>query len=198
MNFYQVVQDKKKFQLFMNRLEYSLVSRDFFMEYRASDWELLEDVEKAFRMYYIVKNAYGGLFRFNKSGKCNSPIASSPDKKARSFMFRRSPLRAVHERLKGVILHTMDYKQIIQNYDGLDTFFYLDPPYETEYAYNKPFNHHELLEMCRSIKGKFILSLNSDFESLFSEFIIKKASVNYSVTCKKGNNEWGEIIVMNY
>ncbi|MFX0099860.1 MAG: DNA adenine methylase [Candidatus Hodarchaeota archaeon] len=198
MNLYKIIQDPATFKLFLRRLSYSLVSRDFFMEYRASDWNTLDPVEKAFRVYYIVKTSYGGLFRFNQEGQCNSPIASSPDKKARSFLFKKKPLRDAHKRLRNVILHEMDYKEVIKMYDDLDAFFYMDPPYKTEYAYNKPFNHVELLNACRNIKGKFLLSLNSDFQELFSEFDVQNVDVNYSVTCKKGDNVKNEILVKNY
>lgn len=198
MNFYKIIQGNETFEQFIKRLSCSLVARDFFMEYRASDWHTLDPVEKAFRMYYIVKTSYGGLFRFNQQGKCNSPIASSPDKKARSYLFKEKPLRDAHERLKGVILHELDYKDVIGMYDSPGTFFYMDPPYETEYAYNKPFDHDELLKACKKVKGKFLLSLNSDFEELFSNFEVQKVSVNYSVTCKKGDNRKQEILVKNY
>jgi DNA adenine methylase len=155
-------------------------------------------VEKAFRMYYIVKTAFGGLFRFNHEGKCNSPFASTPDKKARSFLFKKKPLIDAHDRLQGVVLHETDYKPIIEMYDGPRTFFYLDPPYETDYAYNKPFDHEELARACDAIRGKFVLSLNAGFKQQFAHFDIEEIKVNYSVTCKPGNNAWAEIIVKNF
>ncbi|MHA1683874.1 MAG: DNA adenine methylase [Promethearchaeota archaeon] len=198
MNFYRVIQDDGTFREFMARLDATLVSREFFMEYRASDWDRLEPVERAFRLYYIVKTSYGGLFRFNKMGRCNSPIASSPDKKARSFLFKKSPLVKAHGRLKGTFLHQGEYTRMIDKYDSVSTFFYLDPPYDTAYAYNKPFDHGVLLDTCRNIKGRFLLSLNGEFEPDFSEFKVMKIDVNYSVTCKSGNNVKKEILVSNY
>ncbi|MHA1791371.1 MAG: DNA adenine methylase [Promethearchaeota archaeon] len=198
MNFYKVIQQEDLFKEFMARLNVSLLSRDFFMEYRQSNWNSLDIVEKAFRVYYIVKNSYGGLFRFNRRGKCNSPIASSPDKKARSSMFKKQILFKAHERLQGVLLHELDYKEAIKLYDASSTFFYLDPPYKTEYAYNKSFDHEELLDTCKTIQGRFILSLNQEFEDMFSEFSVTKLDVNYSVTCKKGNNVRKEILVKNF
>ncbi|MBD3188968.1 Dam family site-specific DNA-(adenine-N6)-methyltransferase [Candidatus Bathyarchaeota archaeon] len=198
MNFYRVVQDERFFGRFMRRLRCSLVARDFFMEYRCSKWDDLEPVERAFRMYYIVKNAYGGLFRFNKKGTCNSPFASTPDKKARSYMFKEYPLMQAHKRLKQVHLHELPFHEVVKKYDSQKTFFYLDPPYETEYAYNCPFDHEFLLETCRNIKGRFLLSLNSGFREIFSEFNTDTLEVNYSVTCKPGNNSKREILVNNY
>ncbi len=198
MNFYKIIQDQVFFEQFIARLNISLVARELFMKYRGSDWATLDPVERAFRVYYIVKTSYGGLFRFNQDGRCNSPFASSPDKKARSFLFKRGPLTAAHDRLKGVILHEMDFKAVIERYDSHDTFFYIDPPYATDYAYNKQFDHEGLVHVCNGIKGHFVLSLNAGFRSMYRDFNIQDTVVNYSVTCKKGDNVRREILVWNY
>jgi DNA adenine methylase len=198
VNFYRVIQDPHTFKEFLERLDCTLVSRDLFMDYRESDWSSLNNIERAFRMYYIVKTSFGGLFRFNQKGKCNSPFASTPDKKARSFLFKKEPLIAAHQRLQNVILLDFDYETVLDRYDSPTTFFYIDPPYETEYAYNKPFDHEALARRCHHIKGKFVLSLDSSFTEQFAAFSIEKVQVNYSVTCKSGNNVWSEIIVKNF
>lgn len=198
MDFYAVVQDPVMFTAFLDRLDVSLLSRDMFMAYRASAWGELDKIERAFRLYYITKVSYGGLFRFNRAGKCNSPIASSPDKKARSYLFKKDPLLAAHERLQGVNLHGWDYARVLERYDGPRAFFYIDPPYETDYAYNKPFDHRALVETLAGIQGRFVLSLNAGFESLVKGYEIEHVNVNYSVTCKTGNNQHGEIIVKNF
>jgi DNA adenine methylase len=198
VNFYKVIQDPATLKDFLERLDCALVSRDLFMEYRASEWRALDPVERAFRMYYIVKTSFGGLFRFNQEGKCNSPFASTPDKKARSFLFKKEPLASAHHRLQGVVLLDLDYAAVIDTYDSPTTFFYIDPPYETEYAYNKPFDHEALARRCEHIKGKFVLSLDSSFTEQFRTFSFEKVRVNYSVTCKSGDNAWNEIIVKNF
>jgi DNA adenine methylase len=198
INLYKILQDDGFFKQFLARLDYSLIARDLFMAYRASDWGSLDPVERAFRVYYIVKTSFGGLFRFNQDGQCNSPIASTADKKARSFLFKKEPLIAAHERLKGVVVRDQDYQAIIDEFDSPRTFFYIDPPYKTEYAYNKPFDHELLARRCHDIKGKFVLSLDAGLKELFSSFSIDTVDVNYSVTCKPGNNAWQEIIVHNF
>lgn len=60
-------------------------------------------------------------------------------------------------------IHNLDYKKIIEMYDSVDTFFYIDPPYyEMEkYYLNHNFtkeSHQELADVLSKIKGKFILS----------------------------------------
>ena len=57
----------------------------------------------------------------------------------------------------------LDYKQLINEYDSKDTFFYLDPPYmgKEKYYINHDFDensHYELSSILNKIKGRFALS----------------------------------------
>lgn len=141
------------------------------------------------------------LFRFNQQGNCNSPFAGSPSPKAKSSLFSKNTeksLKDAHLRLKNAIIENDDYKTIIKRYDTESTLFFFDPPYDTNYSYGVNFDYDELLEQCKNIKGKFILTLNAELSDKFKEFNITNTEVNYSVTCKKGDNKKKEIIITNY
>lgn len=63
-----------------------------------------------------------------------------------------------------VLCYNKDYKEIIKEFDGKNTFWYIDPPYlknETYYK-NHTFltkeHHIELSKIIKGIKGKFLLS----------------------------------------
>lgn len=201
INFFKVLQNEESGEKLLNKIENSLISRQLFLEYRASEWDKLEPIEKAYRFYYIIKCSFGGLFRFNKEGVCNSPFAGSPSPKAKSSLYSSRSLntiRKAHKRLQKSIIENGDYKEIIRRYDKDTTFFFLDPPYDTDYSYGVKFDYDELLEVCRSIKGKFLLTLNSELRDKFLEFNIIDKEVNYSVTCKKGDNKQKEIMITNY
>ena len=72
----------------------------------------------------------------------------------------------VHARLKRVLILNDDAMNVIRQEDGPRTLFYLDPPYlhETrattgEYAHEMSCQQHrDLLEVLKSIKGRFLLS----------------------------------------
>ncbi|MHA1143680.1 MAG: DNA adenine methylase [Candidatus Helarchaeota archaeon] len=197
ITFFRVIKDD--LGIFLKKFEYALVSRDLFMEYRESNWNELDDIEKAFRLYYIIKCSYGGLFRFNKEGRCNSPFASTPDKKAKSSLFTGLDLvKKAHKRLQNAIIENLDYKDLMKRFDRPTTLFFLDPPYDTDYSYGIKFNYDELVKVLRGIKGKFILTLNRDLVNKFSGFHVIPTEVNYSVTCKKGDNMREEMIILNY
>ena len=80
--------------------------------------------------------------------------------------------------------------------------FFLDPPYECKSGkYNgiNSFDYNRLLEQCRNIKGKFILTLNSELEIMFSEFNVLHNDVHYSIGCTtESSKNYKEIIVKNY
>lgn len=85
-------------------------------------------------------------------------------------------LPEAHERLKRVVVLNRDAAQVIQQQDGTNSFFYLDPPYlhETRTAKNayefemSRDEHKNLLNVLLNVKGKFILSgYRSD---LYDEF----------------------------
>ena len=65
---------------------------------------------------------------------------------------------------KNVIYFNKDYKEIIFEYDNINTFWYIDCPYwhNEHYYKNHTFltkeHHIELSEILKNIKGRFLLS----------------------------------------
>jgi len=113
------------------------------------------------------------------------------------------------ERLKDTIILNKDYKDVIEDYDSEDTFFYIDPPYYNpkKYSFYKfdskqgQWNWDDFLNILKNIKGKFILSLNDDVFSrnLFKDFNIEIIDF-YSNT--RGNMNLGgdrkELLITNF
>ena len=68
----------------------------------------------------------------------------------------------------GVDILNMDYKDILHMYDSDTTLFMIDPPYNvksvnTYYRCNcSRFNHEELRNECRRLKGKWIVRYNDE------------------------------------
>lgn len=75
-------------------------------------------------------------------------------------------LPAVHERLRRVVVLNRDARRVIEQLDGPDTLFYVDPPYMPEtrtspkvYKHELTMDDHdELLFTLGNIEGKFLLS----------------------------------------
>lgn len=107
--------------------------------------------------------------------------------------------KEIEDKFDHVRCYNMDYKEIIQKYDSVGTFFYCDPPYfeHEKYYQNHEFkkweNHLELFSILDNIKGNFLLSYNNKPEIL--ELYNK-----YNIFHYKGNSVYhkGEICITNY
>jgi len=201
INFFEVL--KCNSEELIERINLTFRSRELFLKYRDSlDCENLSPLEKAFRFYYINQNAFGGLIRYNSKGKCNSPFAGSPDSFSLSSYWDYEKLKKAHERLKDVVVENDTYQKIIKRYDREYTFFYLDPPYESKGRYNGDnfFDYDELKQLCLDIKGKFILTLNSELYGKFSVFNVYENNVPYTINCNKKENKSSkkELIISNF
>ena len=109
------------------------------------------------------------------------------------------------DNLQDVILEEEDYADIIKKYDSIDTFFFLDPPYENtdksfKYAQDKDFSFTRLLDEVKKINGKFLMTINDSpfIENLFKDFnIMKIMAINKFRNGRKGKDR-KELLISNY
>jgi len=201
INFYEVI--RTQLNEFISRFDNVLVSRELFLDYRKTmSNKSLSTIERAFRFYYVNQNAFGGLIRYNKKGECNSPFAINGKVFVQSGFWDNDKIKLAHERLKYTYIENDDYKNVLKKFDHKDAFIFIDPPYvckDGKYNGTNDFEYQELLEQCRNIKGKFILTLNSEFEEMFDEFNVIHNDVHYSIGCTTESSKgYGEIIILNY
>jgi DNA adenine methylase len=94
------------------------------------------------------------------------------------------------------------YEEILERYDRPSTFFYIDPPYYGVKLYRHNLEREEFSTLCdrlRTLKGKFLLSLNDtpEVRVIFSEFEIEEVSIHYSVQAK-GQRQHQELLIANF
>jgi DNA adenine methylase len=113
--------------------------------------------------------------------------------------------RVYPDRLRNTIVRNEDALKIIPEYDGENTFFYLDPPYENSKATalyeNSDFNLKALVDILRGLKGKFLLSMNDSpyVRELFTGFHIMEVETRYSIACmKQPRSSVNELFIANY
>jgi DNA adenine methylase len=107
------------------------------------------------------------------------------------------------ERLENVDILNKDYKEVIEKYDSPSTFFYLDPPVREQTGkFNFPaIDFKQLDKICKSIKGKFLLSLaDKPNDELFKGFNIVEIPTKYVQGRNKGGQSLkaNEYLIMNY
>ena len=66
------------------------------------------------------------------------------------------------ERLNGVVLRNEDYEKVMREFDGKNTLFFCDPPYEdvSSRLYQVDFDFKRFADVCNSMKGKVLITLN--------------------------------------
>lgn len=141
---------------------------------------------------------------------CNgfmSQPTSDPNKiyKATNPFKKLKNIEKYKERLEGVKVESMDYGKVIDKYDGPNTFFFLDPPYENSkgfgYAEEESFNFERFAEKMKSIKGKWLVTLNDSprIRELFRwahQYPI--TIIGHHALSSVGSHDRGEILLSNY
>jgi DNA adenine methylase len=108
------------------------------------------------------------------------------------------------QKLENIILSSVDYEDVIKKYDGEDTFFFLDPPYENTrdkrfgYAEDKRFDFERLARVLGSIRGKFMMTINDsdNTNTLFYPFNI--TPIDVAVPWPNGARIRKELLITNY
>ena len=106
------------------------------------------------------------------------------------------------EYMKNTKVLNQDYKSVIKSNDSKDTYFYLDPPYESSKGlYTKSdFNYEELAVVLSKVKGKFVLSLNDspNIRNIFKQFKIRGIRVEGGNSEDIGHKTRKEVIIKNF
>ena len=96
-------------------------------------------------------------------------------------------IEKVHDRLQRVQIESLPYEKILEKYDRPSSLFYLDPPYWERHLYKFNFSRDDFVALeqrLRTLKGKFILSINDEPEvrKLFRSFRIRTIKLAYTGT----------------
>jgi DNA adenine methylase len=132
--------------------------------------------------------------------------AGKDDSKPNSISKKRENFTAHYsDRLNTTQIESNDAINVIERYDSVDSFFYIDPPYfnsnMAHYAGYTKFNYEILLNKLSKIKGKFLLSSYPSDE--LNEQIIKnqwqsKCIERPIAVTKNTNKRKTEMMVYNY
>lgn len=188
---------QRHYPQFMETLKYQVTSRREFERLIACDPSTLTDLERAARFLYLQRLSFGGKVAGRSFGVDTTGGAR--------FNVSRlgAVLEDVHERLSGVIIENLDWREFITRYDRPETLFYLDPPYygnETDYG-QRVFARSDFPAMAKrlaEIQGRFVLSLNDrpEVRQIFSDFHITDVPLTYTIRGGQGKDV-REVIIMD-
>jgi DNA adenine methylase len=195
-NLFRILQ--RHYPQFLDTIKWQLAGRAEFDRMMRENPESLTDLERAARFLYLQRLAFGGKV----TGRSFGVAAERP---SRFDLTKLVPmLEEVHDRLSGVVIECLDYKDFIAKYDGPNVLFYLDPPYygcEGDYGAHL-FNRDEFAAMAAQLaglQGKFLLSLNDHpaVREIFAAFDIKTVETTYTIG-QAGAKSVSEVIIANY
>ncbi|MCK9420199.1 MAG: Dam family site-specific DNA-(adenine-N6)-methyltransferase [Nitrospirae bacterium] len=194
---YRVV--KHHLDEFIRYFRWILVSREEFERFKQTPPDVLTDIQRAARFYFLLKTGF--------AAKITSPSFSiSPLRRSNFNLLRiEEELSAVHLRLARAYIENKPYGYVIARFDRPTTFFYIDPPYyRCENDYGKGIfsrdDFEKLRDLLRTVKGKFIMSINDvpEIRALYKEFRIQSVTTQYSAGKTGAKKGMRELLIMNF
>lgn len=182
---------------FIDMIRWQISSRANFEKLTRQDPSTLTDMQRAARFLYLQRLAFGGKVAGPRT------FGVAPERGGRFDISKLVPmLEDLHERMTGVIIERLDWRQFITRWDRPHTLFYLDPPYygnEKDYGpgiFSRD-DFAEMAELLGGIKGQFILSINDhpDVRDIFAAFDQEKVRVRYTVGGGASAKDAGELVI---
>lgn len=192
-NLFHVV--RTRYDEFVDEINKLVISEDwhklFFKNHNGDD-----ELENAIRYYYVM------VFTFR--GKYDGGFSYQPEVSFCKTLQRKLPeLKAIHERIKEVIILNKSCFDIIKQNNSEDTLLYLDPPYVKTESYYETLagqftetDHIKLRDLLAKHKGKFFLSYEDDemISDLYSNFHIYRKEL----TRQSSKTAIYEVLVTNH
>lgn len=165
-NFFRVLRDRESFLELERRIYATEYGRSVFEEalriLNGRGWR--DEVEWAWAFYVVSHQSFNGAGRSWRSvrqmeGRRTLTILSSWYRKSEDLFW-------YSQRLRRVIIESLDFEECIRRYDDPTTFFYCDPPYVLDtrvaddvYKHEMSLADHErLVRLLLEVKGRVLLS----------------------------------------
>ena len=149
--------------------------------------ELIDDITKACRFYYLRKTCFRGMIRYNKDGHFNIPFG-----KYKTCNFEMLKDKCYYNLFKSITIYNTDFEDVLNKYDNEDTFVYLDPPYDStfkNYGFSKfgEEEHQRLFNWFKNTKCKVLLIIGKTefIEKLYKGYIKGTYDKNYKFRIKE-------------
>lgn len=195
VNLYRVVQHH--LEEFVRQFKWAIISRQMFEWLKAASTDLMTDIQRAARFYYLQHTAFGAK-------NTGQNFGTATTSKALSFLRIEDQLTEAYYRLAGVTVENLSWDECLLKYDRPHSFMYADPPYWKLTGYGMDFGldqYQRMAELMKSCKSKVMLSINDhpEMREVFAELNISTTLIKYSV----GNTEQSrqikqELIITNY
>ena len=198
-----------------HRKAYYISKRSLFNRIKVNE-SIANNIQKAALMIFLNRTCFNGLFRVNKKGLFNVPMGAYK----RPLICDEANLRAVSQKLQGVMIACGDYKSSAEFIDQ-NTFVYFDPPYRplsatagfTAYTEGS-FDDAAQLELASFVgamcdRGAKVVLSNSDprnmnpeddfFDLVYASYKIRRIEANRMINCNaKARGKIKELLISNF
>lgn len=195
VNMYRVL--KHHLDEFVRQFRWSLTSREMYRWLKMTPVEILTDIQRAARFYYLQKQSFGGKV-------ANQNFGTATTTPPRLNLLRiEEELSQAHLRLSRTYIEHLAWQECVRKYDREYTLFYCDPPYLGTEGYGVEFGpeqYTQLASLARTIKGKMIVSVNDipEMRKTFNGLTMQSVAINYTVGGVKGRTQQAELIIRNF
>ncbi len=121
-----------------------------------------------------LSDAARTLYRFTVSFGGMGSTYDTEEKSVRRYaMTTLEQFEEIRKKVSAWTIENLDFRELIEKHDGSGSFFYFDPPYSGKKWYDYNFqlsDYEELAEIMKSIKGRYLLNLNSEEEDIIPAF----------------------------
>lgn len=196
INLYRVIQHH--LEEFIRQFKWALTSRQIFKWQQETPIEILTDIQKAARFYYLQKLCFGGKVIGQSFGTATTTTPRL------NLIRMEEELSAAHLRLSRVFIEHESWQDCIKRYDRPHTLFYCDPPYWQTEGYGVEFGFDQYIvmaEIAKSIKGKMIISVNDipEMREVFSGLNISTTEISYTLSRQADKRSLSkELIITNW
>lgn len=195
VNLYRVVQHH--LEEFVRQFKWALISRQMFEWLKSASTDLMTDIQRAARFYYLQHTAFGAKVIGQNFGTATTarPV---------NLLRIEEQLSEAHLRLSGVTVEHLNWDVCLMKYDRPHSFMYADPPYWQLAGYGVDFGldqYEKMAELMLSCKSKVMLSINDhpDMRSVFKLLNIDTTQIQYTIgNSEKSRDKKTELIVTNY
>ena len=195
VNLYRVVQHH--LEEFVRQFKWALISRQIFEWLKHANTDLMTDIQRAARFYYLQHTAFGAKVTGQNFGTATTarPI---------NLLRIEEQLSEAHLRLSGVTVEHLSWDACLEKYDRPHSFMYADPPYWQLAGYGVDFGieqYEKMAECMLNCQSKIMLSVNDhvDMRRVFQKLQIDTAMIQYTVgNTKQSRSHKQELIITNY
>lgn len=167
------------------QFRWGITSRKMFEWAKVTPPEVLTDIQRAARFYYLQRLCFGGKATGRNFG------VGVTTRNTLDLVNVEQGFADIHARLNTVLIEGLPWEKCVARFDRPTTLFFMDPPYFGTAGYSGEaweLAHFEALSAAfRSIQGKALLTINDDPEMrrVFHGLSFDRLTVAYTVGGQK-------------